>query len=134
MGPTRILRIEGLAAFTAALATFLAFDGQLRLLAVLALAPDVAMLGYPAGPRVGSLTYNAAHRYVLPVALAPVGLWIGATPALLVAAVWVAHIGADRALGYGLEDESNFRTTHLSKGPTGPGDPDAETGDTVEAA
>ncbi|MEF8842943.1 MAG: DUF4260 family protein [Haloarculaceae archaeon] len=33
------------------------------------------------------------------------------------AAVWTAHIGADRLLGYGLKFESGVRDTHLATQP-----------------
>lgn len=117
MNPRLFLRIEGLAVFAAALGAYVAVDGRLWLLLVLALAPDLAMLGYLAGPRVGSLVYNAAHAYVAPLALAGVAV-LGAIPlATSVALVWVAHIGADRAVGYGLKYPTGFGDTHLgSKG------------------
>jgi len=67
MRPRTILRIEGLTVLVAALAAYL---GPLWLLAVLALAPDLSMLGYLAGPRIGSYAYNLVHTYVL--SLAPV--------------------------------------------------------------
>ena len=40
------------------------------LLVVLVLAPDLSMLGYLAGPRVGAITYDLVHTYVAPVLLA----------------------------------------------------------------
>lgn len=111
------LRLEGVAAFVVGLAAFLTLDGPLWLLAVLALAPDLSMVAYLAGPRVGAVGYNAVHTYVAPLALAAVGLTFGLPTATRVAAVWAAHIGADRALGYGLKFDSGFRDTHLTTQP-----------------
>ncbi|MDD9911252.1 MAG: DUF4260 family protein, partial [Ahrensia sp.] len=34
---------------------------------------------------------------------------------LAIALIWAAHISGDRALGYGLKYESNFKHTHLGK-------------------
>jgi hypothetical protein len=34
---------------------------------------------------------------------------------LLVGIIWVAHIGFDRLLGYGLKYETGFKDTHLGK-------------------
>jgi hypothetical protein len=34
---------------------------------------------------------------------------------LLAAAVWVAHVGMDRLMGYGLKYEEGFRSTHLDR-------------------
>ena len=114
MSPQRILRIEGLAVFLTALAVYFALDGPLWLLAVLALAPDLSMAGYLAGPALGSRIYNLFHTYTLPLALGGAGVWTGTTLAVLVAAVWTAHIGADRLVGYGLKYETDFKETHLS--------------------
>jgi len=41
-------------------------------------------------------------------------------PAFLgLAAVWAAHIGFDRMLGYGLKDTTVFGDTHLGRGRAG---------------
>lgn len=99
------------------LAVYVTLDGPLWLLAVLALAPDLSMLGYAAGPRVGSLCYNTVHTCVLPLALGAVGFWGDVPFAVSVAAVWTGHVGADRLFGYGLTFETGFRETHLSVQP-----------------
>lgn len=80
---------------------------------MLALAPDLSMLGYLAGPRPGSRVYNAAHTYVGPIALGAVGVVAAAPLATSVALVWAGHIGADRAIGYGLKYPTAFGDTHL---------------------
>ncbi len=112
---TRLLRLEGLAFLVAAVAAFAALDGSWLLLAVLLLAPDLAMLGYLRGPRVGAALYNAAHTYPVPVAVGLFGLWAGSSLALHLALIWTAHIGMDRALGYGLKLPEGFRHTHLGR-------------------
>ena len=70
--------------------------------ALLFLAPDLPLLSFLAGPRVGAAVYNAFHAYPLPAILAAIGLLGGTTPAMAVALVWFAHIGMDRTLGFGL--------------------------------
>lgn len=117
MEPRSFLRIEGLTVVVIALYGYFASNGPVWLLVLLALAPDLSMLGYLAGPRLGSLSYNVVHTYTLPLALGAVGLWADVRLALLVAFVWAGHIGADRLLGYGLKFESGFRDTHLSAQP-----------------
>lgn len=117
MEPRHYLRIEGLAALGAALGAYFWLDGPLWLLAVLTFAPDLSMGGYLAGARIGSYCYNVVHTYTLPIVLAGLGVQFGATTAVLVAAVWAGHIGADRLLGYGLKHESGFKDTHLSTQP-----------------
>lgn len=117
MQPSTVLRVEGGAVLAVALGGYVAVGGPLWLLAVLALAPDLSMVGYLAGPRLGSRSYNVAHTYTLPLALGGVGVWADVRLALLVALVWIGHIGADRLVGYGLKFESGFRDTHLSTQP-----------------
>jgi hypothetical protein len=73
------------------------------------------MLGYLAGPRAGAAAYNAAHMTAGPLALGAAGL-LANLPALApLAAIWLAHIGLDRALGYGLKYAAGFRDTHLGR-------------------
>lgn len=117
MEPRTFLRIEGLTALGVALGGYVALDGPIWLLVVLALAPDLSMIGYLAGPRTGSLSYNVVHTYTLPLVLGGLGFWAGSRVALLVALIWAGHIGIDRLFGYGLKFESGFKETHLSTQP-----------------
>ena len=73
------------------------------------------MLGYLAGPRFGAWAYNAAHMTLPPLALAVAGSAFESPVATAIAIIWLAHIGIDRALGYGLKRESGFRDTHLGR-------------------
>lgn len=114
MEPRHLLRAEGLAVVAGSLWLYFALDGPLWLLVVLALAPDLSMVGYLRGPRVGSLVYNVIHTYTLPFVLGAVGYWTGVRVAILAAAVWAAHIGVDRLFGFGLKFDSGFSDTHLS--------------------
>lgn len=111
-GAPRIwLRLEGLAAFGAAVFLFQRGGHSWALLALLFLVPDLAFAAYLAGPRFGSWCYNALHSYVGPLLLAVAFLASGRPPVL--ALIWGAHIGFDRALGYGLKYPSAFQHTHL---------------------
>ncbi len=85
------------------------------LLVALALAPDLSMLGYLAGPRIGAAAYDAAHTYALAVALVAGGVLAGTELAVQLSLIWLAHIGADRLLGYGLKYASDFKDTHLQR-------------------
>ncbi len=114
MEPRSILRIEGLAALFAATAVYYATEAPWWLFVLLALAPDLSMVGYLAGPRAGSRLYNAAHTYVAPLALGALGVGVGVPVLWWAALVWTAHIGLDRAVGYGLKYPAGFKHTHLS--------------------
>ena len=111
----RWLRVEGAAALAAAVVAYGFLDASWWLFAVLFLLPDVGMLGYLAGPRAGALAYNLAHTTVLPALIAGLALAFGWPAVLPVAAIWVAHIGFDRMLGYGLKLPTGFHDTHLGR-------------------
>jgi hypothetical protein len=110
-----LLRVEGLAVLAGALALYFHLDYGWVLLVVLALAPDLAMVGYVAGNRIGAAAYNTAHTYVGPVALGTIGVLGGIDTATQLSLVWLVHIGGDRLLGYGLKYPSDFKDTHLQR-------------------
>ncbi len=114
MNPRYLLRIEGITVFAAATTTYYLLDGPLWFYLLLFFAPDLGMVGYVSNPRVGSWTYNVVHTYVLPLTLLGIGLWQTLSLVTLVGAIWIAHIGFDRTLGYGLKYQSAFGDTHLS--------------------
>ncbi len=114
--PRRILQTEGVVLLAAALAAYFAgLDEPWWLVPLLLFVPDVFMAGYAASSRVGAWTYNLAHSYPVPAMLGALALaadeplWQG------VALVWFAHIGMDRALGYGLKYGTGFQDTHLGR-------------------
>jgi hypothetical protein len=113
--PRLLLRLEGAAMFVLALVLYPKVSDSWLLLAALFLAPDLGMLGYLAGARIGAIAYNAAHFELLPIALAIAGLLYPAVLLIALALIWLAHIGIDRALGYGLKYEVGFRFTHLGR-------------------
>jgi hypothetical protein len=107
------LRVEGAALAFAAIAAYAHLGGTWPLFAVLFLAPDLSFLGYLAGARVGALAYNTMHSTIGPITLGAFGVTLGHPIAILIALIWAAHVGFDRALGYGLKYASGFRNTHL---------------------
>lgn len=110
-----LLRLEGAAAFALSLAAYGAIGGGWATFALLFLVPDVAMLGYLRGPRLGAALYDAAHTYLGPAGLA-LFAWTQGMPDLYgPALVWAAHIGFDRMLGYGLKYGRSFGATHLGR-------------------
>jgi hypothetical protein len=112
--PKIILQLEAAGVLVAAVIAY-AWNGRGWLMfALLFLVPDISMLGYLGGRRLGAGIYNLAHTYVLPAALAAYGLYQSQPLALDLALIWIAHIGFDRLLGFGLKYETAFRHTHLS--------------------
>jgi len=110
-----ILRLEGAAAFAAAVALYAHAGFSWPLFALLILAPDLAMLPYLIGPRAGAAAYNLVHTYAFPLPLALAGFWFASPIVAALGLIWIAHIGMDRMLGYGLKYASGFADTHLGR-------------------
>ena len=113
--PRLLLRAEGAIVASAAITLYFYADAPWWLFLVLALAPDVSLVGFAVGQRGGTATYNAAHTYVVPVALGTMGVVAEADLAIHVALVWITHIGVDRTIGYGLKYPTAFKDTHLQR-------------------
>jgi Domain of unknown function (DUF4260) len=110
-----LLRLEGLALFAGALALYAATDQSWLLFAALILAPDLSFAAYLAGPRAGAFCYNLVHTTIGPIALWVIGSILTSPVSFAVALIWLAHIGVDRALGYGLKYDAGFGFTHLGR-------------------
>lgn len=110
-----ILRAEQVAIFATGVVLWLVNGGPPLLLIPALLAPDLSMVGYLRGPALGAITYNAVHHLVLALALLGLGAWLAMGWLLLAGAVLLAHVGMDRALGYGLKLPTDFRDTHLGR-------------------
>jgi hypothetical protein len=114
-GVAPLLRLEGLVVLLAAVCAYAWLGGAWGLFALLLLAPDLAMVGYRFGPVVGAAAYNAVHTYLAPAALGAAGLALGAPIMQALALIWIAHIGLDRGLGFGLKYTTGFGDTHLGR-------------------
>ena len=111
-GPPRVwLRFEAAAALSVAIALYVHGGHSWVWFAILFFVPDLTFAGYLAGPAVGAVCYNIVHSYVLPVLLAGILYWMGKSMA--VPLIWIAHIGMDRTIGYGLKYGTGFGYTHL---------------------
>ncbi|WP_395349239.1 DUF4260 domain-containing protein [Variovorax sp. UC122_21] len=114
-GVRTTLRLESLAVLAGALIAYDRTGGGWGLFALLFLLPDLSMLGYLAGPRIGARVYNLAHSYLVPLGIAALGLLVALPFALPLALIWAAHVAFDRALGFGLKYDAGFGFTHLGR-------------------
>ncbi len=110
-----LLRLEGLTLFAAMVLLYGLRGDSWWVFAVLFLAPDLSFIAYLADPKTGAIVYNVAHSYMAPVALMTSGFALGAPLLLSIAVIWLAHLGIDRALGYGLKYPAGFGFTHLGR-------------------
>lgn len=111
--PNLVLRAEGLAVLIAASAAYHQTGAGWPLFAVLFLAPDIFMLGYLVNRRIGAAAYNLGHTYLVPAAIAALGVWMQGPTVIGIALIWIAHIGFDRMVGYGLKYATGFKVSHL---------------------
>jgi hypothetical protein len=113
--PATLLRVEGVALLSLSVLLYRVNGGSWLLFGVLLLAPDLSMLGYLAGPKVGAAIYNAFHTYGIPAVVGALGMIFASPVAIAVALIWFAHIGMDRTVGYGLKYPTSFKDTHLQR-------------------
>jgi hypothetical protein len=109
------LRLEGLAAFALGVALFGISGGNWLFLIPLLLLPDISAIGYLAGPAIGAFTYNLVHNWAPGFVALGIGAWLASPEIMLAAAILIAHVGMDRAVGYGLKLPSSFQDTHLGR-------------------
>jgi hypothetical protein len=74
------------------------------------------MVGYLKDKELGALLYNLVHNYALALLLTALGVLIANNNTVsLIGIILIAHVGLDRALGYGLKYSTNFKDTHIQK-------------------
>ena len=113
--PHALLRLEGLALGAAAVVVYFHEGYGWILFLALILAPDLSFGAYAFGPKTGAVVYDLLHTEVFAVALGTAGLVSGGKLATELALIWLAHIGVDRLVGYGLKYPTAFDETHFSR-------------------
>jgi len=113
--PRALLHLEGAAVFAAATLVYFAQGRPWWVFLLFLFAPDLSAVGYLFGSRAGSIAYNLAHIIIWPIALGVAGWWLDWAWAAPVALIWLAHIGLDRMLGYGLKYPDAFKHNHLDE-------------------
>lgn len=113
--PRLLLRLEGAALLAGAVFFHWRFEGSWLWFAILFFAPDLSFLAYLISPRFGAIAYNAVHATLGPLALLALAAWAGWLSSERIALIWLAHVGFDRALGFGLKYATAFGDTHLGR-------------------
>ena len=113
--PSLLLRAEGGIVFGASLLLYGEVGASWALFVVLVLAPDLSMLGYLLGVRLGTALYNLVHALVAPLLLIALSIFYKQLWLLPYGLIWTAHIGVDRLLGFGLKYPTRFRDTHFER-------------------
>lgn len=114
-GLRTMLRLEGLTLFIGMTLLYAVWGGSWWIYVLLFLVPDLSFLAYLSGPKFGAMIYNTVHSYMAPMTLMTIGFATASPLTLSIAMIWLAHIGVDRALGYGLKYDAGFSFTHLGR-------------------
>jgi hypothetical protein len=114
-GLRTMLRLEGLTLCAGMTLLYAVWGGSWWVYAILFFVPDISFVAYLSGPKFGAMIYNAAHSYMAPMALMISGFGMEAPLLLSISMIWLAHIGFDRTLGYGLKYSAGFGFTHLGR-------------------
>jgi hypothetical protein len=110
-----VIRLEELAFFLFSIYLFSRLAFPWWYFPALLLVPDLGMLGYLAGPRIGALIYNLVHHRALSLLIYVLGM-LAASPVLALAGIVLfAHSSLDRVFGYGLKHADGFNSTHLGQ-------------------
>jgi Domain of unknown function (DUF4260) len=115
MKPGLLLHIEGAAVLLAAGVFYHQLHASWLWFAVLFLTPDLFMLGYLTNKKVGAAVYNLGHTYTVPLLLLSVLWLLWQASYVWISLIWLAHLGFDRMLGYGLKYETAFKDTHFQR-------------------
>jgi hypothetical protein len=110
-----LIKIEELLLAVLSFYLFLALDYAWWWFFILFLTPDLSMLGYLLGPKVGAGTYNLAHHKGMASALFVIGGYLQVPWLQLVGLIILSHSSLDRVLGYGLKYTDAFHHTHLGR-------------------
>jgi hypothetical protein len=110
-------RIEGAIIFVAAILLFIHENTELAwwVAVLIFFAPDLSFFGYLLGPKAGAFGYNTVHVYAFGMAFFAAGLTLSQPLLTALGALWLAHAGFDRTLGYGLKTPEGFSFTHLGR-------------------
>lgn len=113
LSPKPLLHLEGAMLLACTILAYAHLNLSWSTFLLTLLLPDIAMLGYLVTPKLGSWLYNVAHTTTLPLLIGAFAFAFQATVGMQIALIWLAHIGADRMIGYGLKYSTNFKDTHM---------------------
>ena len=113
--PRVLLQAEGGAVALASVAAFSWSGASWWLFAAFILAPDLSILCYLAGPRIGAIAYNTVHVYLGPVILFAAATALATPTGIALAFIWSAHIGNRSPVWLWPEIWGQFHLTHLGQ-------------------
>lgn len=82
---------------------------------ILILLPDISMIGYAFGNKIGAFSYNLFHHKGVAILVYLLGIYLNNTTVQLIGIILFSHSAMDRIFGYGLKYTTSFQDTHLGK-------------------
>ena len=110
-----ILKLEELAMFAICVWALYFFNAEWWYYLLLLLGPDISMIGYAGGNKLGALMYNLFHHKGVAVVVFFLGLFLPDMTIQIAGIILFGHSSMDRMLGYGLKLEEGFKYTHLGQ-------------------
>jgi len=109
------LKLEDLAQFILGIFLFSQLDFAWWWFPALILLPDIGMLGYIFGPKIGASVYNLFHHKAVAIGIYLLGIFYFGSVITLIGIILFSHAALDRIFGYGLKYPDSFQNTHLGK-------------------
>ncbi len=110
-----IIQLEEVLMFVLGIYLFSLLDYRWYWFLILLLTPDIGMLGYLFGNKIGAVVYNIFHHKGLAILLYIIGVYLNMQVVQLVGIILFSHSAMDRAMGYGLKFDKGFKFTHLGE-------------------
>lgn len=110
-----IVKLENVLVLFICLFIHFTFGYSFWIFLIFLLTPDISGLGYLINNKVGSISYNLFHTYILPLLILLIYLLVKEAIILQIALIWLSHISMDRALGYGLKYANSHKETTIQK-------------------
>ncbi len=110
-----VLKLEEFGMFIFSFLMFYNLDVSWWWFIILILTPDISMVGYIWGVRIGALIYNLFHHKGIAILLIIIGYYFDEKITMMAGIILFGHSSMDRIFGYGLKYKKGFKFTHLGK-------------------
>ncbi|WP_433779850.1 DUF4260 domain-containing protein [Flavobacterium anhuiense] len=110
-----VLKLEEAALFILGIFPFNRLSYEWWWFLVLILAPDLSMIGYVFGNKIGAFAYNIFHHKGIALLIYAIGCYLSIESIQLTGIILFSHSAMDRVFGYGLKYETGFKYTHLGE-------------------
>jgi len=111
----QVIQLEELGMFLLSIFLFNQLSFAWWLFPALILLPDISMIGYTAGNKIGAILYNFFHHKAVAIAVYMLGFYLHNELIQLIGIILFGHSSMDRFFGYGLKTFAGFKSTHLGE-------------------